>query len=80
MTAKQIALAVKIAQAGVVADMADADKFLGIATRDVSGPVCATVEEVAGLLRYQCLQFNGGWDHQEQADLTPHLRRKVVCA
>ena len=76
MTAKQIALAVAIAR-GVPPD-ADDRPLHGLCTPEFACPVVVTLEAVAVFLRWQCLQFNGGWDEEECNRLVPALRRKVV--
>jgi len=39
----------------------------------------ATMEQVAAVIRYQCLRFNGSWDMEEWSQLMEILRRRVIC-
>jgi len=52
--------------------------FFGCALRSFQ-PVPCTIEEVSRLIRYQCAQFNGGWDMVEMEHLREIARTKFVC-
>lgn len=39
----------------------------------------ATIEQVAAVIRYQCVQLNGGWDMVEWESLMGLLNKRVTC-
>lgn len=53
------------------------DIFDGYGLRDFD-PVVATVRQVARLMRYQALQFNGDWVNEELTQIKEIFRKKVT--
>lgn len=78
MTAKQVAMAVKVARGPV--PEADDRPLHGLCTPEFQAPVVVTLEAVACFLRWQCVQFNGGWDEVALNEILPALRRKVIVS
>jgi hypothetical protein len=43
-------------------------------------PVMVSIETVAKCMRWQCSQFNGGWDEKQFNEDLPHYRRNVTLS
>lgn len=76
MTKKQIAECAALAQSGNCPSVDDSPLH-GIALPDYREGY-ANKGQIARFLRYQCLQFNGGWDNAEFENLAYLLKRKVM--
>lgn len=55
----------------------DISRFNGYGLREFR-PLVATKAELALLIRWQALQFNGQWDSSELTDIKNSLRRKLT--
>jgi len=79
MTKTQFGEAVRIAQADRI-DLSGVDDSLlhGCGLPDFK-PVYCTVEQVAKLVRWNCMQLNGELDAEELNNVAHIARRKFLC-
>lgn len=61
MTKKELSKALKIAQSDLNLTAHETDIFMGFGSKDFK-PVYCLLNQLAWLVRYQCVQFNGGVD------------------
>jgi hypothetical protein len=61
MTKAEMAKAFELAKTRIVKEPTDISIFAGFALSDFK-PVCVTLDTVAALINWQCLQFNGQYD------------------
>lgn len=76
MTSQQFAEAFKLAANGDELT-GDVSIFNGYGLQEFT-PIVATKADLALLIRWQALQFNGQWDNQELTSIKHCLRRKLT--
>ena len=81
MTAAEFKAAVALAKnpsVDLIAETRDcADIFDGFALTDFQ-PVTVSLQQVAGLIAYQALQFNGEWDNIALNEIRTSGRKKFI--
>jgi hypothetical protein len=76
MNKKEFNQAVNLAKTEIGFD--DTGLFYGFALRDFK-PVVCTIKAIAGLIKYQALQFNGEFDHAALNEIWECKRRFIVA-
>lgn len=76
MTKEQFSAALAIARSDRDLSTVDDSILYGCGLSDFQ-PVTVTIEPVAKMLRWQCLQFNGEIDQNELNNMKSIFRRKV---
>ncbi len=77
MTNDELNRAFSIAQGGEELDDSSLDVFLGFGLPGFR-PVVCTLQMVARLIRWQCQQFNGGWDAEALQEIARHGRHRFI--
>jgi len=77
MNAQQLRNAMALARIGQTVAPDDLDVFNGFALPDYQ-PVTVTTRHIAGLLRWQCFQFNGGIDVHALDEIRRFGRRRFI--
>lgn len=75
MTKKEFKQAFSVAQSNEDLSSEPLEHFYGFGLKDFK-PVCATIRQVARLMRYQAQYMDGTWDMNELTAIQEYGRRK----
>ena len=77
MNKVELAKALELSKTRKVSDPTDISIFAGFALRDFR-PIHTTIDAVAALINWQCLQFNGQYDLIALDEIASHGRKKFI--
>lgn len=77
MNKQELKDAFEIAKSDIEISFRESDVFMGFGLPEFK-PVYVTKRQVAGLIRYQCFQFNGGIDNEALKEIADIGRHKFI--